>query len=249
MQDARIGRVGYVNFRDLGGHETSAGRVRTGRVFRSDSLAHLAEPDVEHLVGRLGVRTVVDLRGNREVEADPLDRLHDAGVRVHHVPLRDPADRSVRRVDWSTLTLVERYLTIIDTAGTRLLVAVALVADAATHPVVVQCTAGKDRTGLVAAITLGLLGVPDDAIVDDYTRTAAAIELLVERVQALSPPNAPAIDRGLLAADADTMRAAIAHLREGFGSLEGYARAHGFTDERLADLRDTLLEPHDDELS
>ena len=84
---------GIVNFRDLGGHATPDGPVRTGRVFRSDSLAHVDAADVEHLVEERGVRTVVDLRGATEVDAYPNHPMRDAGATIHHVPLIDPAKR------------------------------------------------------------------------------------------------------------------------------------------------------------
>ena len=94
---------GYVNFRDLGGHHTPDGPVRSGRVYRSDSLAHVNAADVEHLVDERGVRTVVDLRGVTEVDAYPNHPMREAGATIEHVPLIDPAKREESGFEWETI--------------------------------------------------------------------------------------------------------------------------------------------------
>jgi len=98
---------GLVNFRDLGGHPTRRGVTRSGRVFRSDSLAHAAPDDVVHLVEERGVHTVVDLRGSAEVDAFPNQPMADAGVTIHHVPLIDPEKREQSGLDWETMSLFD----------------------------------------------------------------------------------------------------------------------------------------------
>src|SRR5438270_6646136 len=167
--------TGYVNFRDLGGHVTPEGRVRTGLVYRSDSLAHVEPSDVEHLVDGRGITTVVDLRREHEVEASPLDVLERAGVRVVHVSLIDPAVPVLQTSDIVDGTLADRYVSILQASGPQFVSVLRMVADPGNHPVVFQCAAGKDRTGLVAAIILALLDVDDNTITADYAATASVV--------------------------------------------------------------------------
>jgi protein-tyrosine phosphatase len=234
--------VGYVNFRDLGGHSCSGGVVRSGRVFRSDSLAHVNPDDVDHLVEERRVRTVVDLRGVTEVDAYPNHPMRDAGVAIHHVPLIDPEKREQSGLEWETMTLVDLYRFILDSAGPQFVEVLQIIAEPANHPLVFHCAAGKDRAGLIAATVLSLLGVDDEEIVADYAATSAAIEALRERAtkRAHSTGRAPAAR--FMTAEAETMRELLAWLHAEHGGFEPYMLSHGFTEGELALLRESLIE-------
>jgi hypothetical protein len=231
----------YVNFRDLGGHTTPDGPVRHGRIFRSDSLAECDARDIEHLVTTHGVRTVVDLRREHEVRIAPMDGLRGAGVRIEHRSLIDPAVPPLATPDLVDSTLADRYRAILDTSGARFADVIRLVADPANHPLVFQCAAGKDRTGLVAAMVLQVLGVDDAAITADYARTAAVVDLLLARVAARMPPGREAPGPGIMSAEAATMQATLEWLREHHGGAERYLLAHGLAPEAVATLRAELL--------
>ena len=234
--------TGYVNFRDLGGHPTPTGTVRHGRVYRSDSLAHAAPHDVEHLVEERGVRTVVDLRGVAEVDAFPNQPMADAGVAIHHVPLIDPEQRERSGLQWATMTLVDLYRFILDSAGPQFVEVLQLIAEPANHPLVFHCAAGKDRAGLIAATVLGLLEVDNEEIVADYAETSAALEALKARsVRRAQGSGRPAAAR-FMTADAETMRDALAWLHAEHGGFVPYMLSHGFTDGELARLRTSLIE-------
>ena len=234
--------TGYVNFRDLGGHSTPTGVVRTGHVYRSDSLAHVEPSDVMHLVEDRGIKLVVDLRRGHEVEVAPLAALEAAGVRVVHESLIDPAVPPLQTNDIVDGTLADRYVSILDTSGDQFVSVLRLIADDANHPVVFQCAAGKDRTGLVAAMVLGLLGVDEEVIVADYAATAMVVDLLLARLHARAPDRDAPGPR-IMSAEADTMRFALHWLRETHGSIEAYTRTHGLTEAEVAALRDDLIEP------
>jgi protein-tyrosine phosphatase len=234
--------TGYVNFRDLGGHRTPDGHVRSGLVYRSDSLAHVDADDVEHLAEARGIATVVDLRREHEVETWPLAALEEAGIRVVHVSLIDPAVPPLQTTDIVEGTLADRYISILGTSGAQFANVLGMIADPANHPIVFQCAAGKDRTGLVAAMVLGLLGVDDDTITADYAATASVVDVLLARLSAHMPGREPPGPR-IMSAEAATMQSALDWMRATHGSVEGYARAYGLTDAQLARLHAALVEP------
>ncbi len=233
---------GIVNFRDLGGHATPDGPVRHGRVFRSDSLAHVNASDVEHLIEQRGVRTVVDLRGATEVDAYPNHPMRDAGATIHHVPLIDPAKREQSGFEWETMTLVDLYRFILMSAGPQFVEVMQVIAEPANHPVVFHCAAGKDRAGLIAATVLGLLRVDDEEIVADYAQTSAALDELRARAQRRAEGTGrPPADR-FMTADAETMREALAWLRAEHGGFEPYLLSHGLTAGEVELLRASLID-------
>jgi protein-tyrosine phosphatase len=233
---------GYVNFRDLGGHATPDGPVRSGRVYRSDSLAHVDAADVEHLVEERGVRTVVDLRGATEVDAYPNHPMREAGATVHHVPLIDPAKRESSGFEWETMTLVDLYRFILESAGTEFVEVLQIIAEPANHPLVFHCAAGKDRAGLVAATVLGLLRVDDEEIVADYAQTSAALEALKARASKRAEGTGrPPADR-FMTADAETMREVLGWLRAEHGGFEQYMLDHGLALGELELLRSSLID-------
>jgi len=230
-----------VNFRDLGGHTVPRGHVRYGRVFRSDSLAHCTSSDVQHLLDAHNIRTVIDLRRDHEVEQFPLDTLRASGMRVEHRSLIDPVIPALTTPDIVDGTLADRYVAILSTSGTQFASVLRLIADPDNQPVVFQCAVGKDRTGLVAAMLLELLGVDDAEITMDYARTAVVIDVLLARLTAGAPDREPPGPR-LMSAEASTMQAALDWLRATHGGAAGYLRAHDLTDAEITALRAALVD-------
>ena len=246
----RIGLVGPANFRDLGGYRAGSFRVRVGRVFRSDSLSRMTESDVRHVVDELGVATVVDLRAGHEVATYGHGPLGKEGVIVHHLPIADETrpervERPVDAPDPSTMSLDEIYLIMLDRYSERFVAVLRMLADEATHPIVFHCAAGKDRTGLVAALLLSLLGVDDETVATDYAISAEHIDELIDRhrAQAAAVGNTVEVTDALLAADAEVMMTMLEEMRRRYGSAEEYLQSHGLEAEAVAALRDSLLEP------
>jgi protein-tyrosine phosphatase len=245
----RVGLEGPANFRDLGGYRAGARRLKRGRVFRSDSLSRMTESDVRHVVDELGVVTVVDLRAGHEVEEYGHGPLGSEGVVVHHLPIADETrperiERPVDAIDPSSMTLDAIYLIMLDRYADRFVGVLRTLADATKHPIVFHCAAGKDRTGLVAALLLSLLGVDDETVAADYALSAEHIDELIDRhrAQAATAGRKVEVNDALLAADADVMRAVLAEVRERFGSAEAYLESHGLEPEAVAALRVSLLE-------
>ena len=245
----RVGLDGPANFRDLGGYRAGAHRLRRGRVFRSDSLSRMTESDVRHVVDELGVATVVDLRAGHEVETYGHGPLGDEGVRVHHLPIADETrpdriERPPDAPDPASMGLDTIYLLMLERYADRFVGVLRTLSDEAKHPIVFHCAAGKDRTGLVAALLLALLGVDDETIAADYALTAEHIDELVERhrAQATAEGNTVEVSDAHLAAEAEIMRTVLAGIRDRYGSAETYLRSHGLELDAIAALRASLLE-------
>ena len=179
--------AGAVNFRDLGGHRTPSGAVRSGRVFRSASLAYLDPEEAAQLAREAGIEVVLDLRSDQEVEERPLTTIEQAGVTVHRIPVLDGLHADAESFEWQDLTLVGLYQLMLERCADGFVAATRMVADSSHHPLVFQCAAGKDRTGVLAALVLATLGVDEESIVSDYTRTAEVIDVIRQRDAALRP--------------------------------------------------------------
>src|SRR5439155_9395235 len=165
------------NFRDLGGLVGVHGRaVRHGRLYRSDGLHRLAGDDLTDFA-ELGIRTVLDLRRPDELEAE--GRIVDSPDRTyHHVNFQSEVwpEADLTPEDMPRF-LADRYGEMADAAlngDVPVGYCLRLIADAQALPLVFHCAAGKDRTGVLAALTLSLLGVDDDDVAFDYARTAEA---------------------------------------------------------------------------
>ena len=229
------------NFRDIGGYAGLDGRtVGWGRLFRSDSLHRLDDTDREAFAA-LGVRTVVDLRRPHEVTRDGRVPEFD-GLAYHHIHPEHrewdevPYDEAVGLERW----LGERYLDLAETGVAGIGRALSVVADPEAAPVVVHCVAGKDRTGVVCALTLSLLGVRDEDIADDYALSTEASQRFSDWLRQ-QYPEAAATHRPYFTSPAGAMSVFLDGLRERHGSIEGYVRDAGLTDAQIAALREHLL--------
>jgi len=227
---------GTFNARDLGGLRTAAGLTRSGVVFRSDVPTDLGE-DGRALLGRIGLRTAIDLR-------EPIERNHrpaDFGnlpVTVVNQPvlgdLAVHADSTLEQVYWSLL----------ETRGVELTAAVAAVAADGSTPAVIFCSAGKDRTGLVSALLLGAVGVADEEIIADYHLTERNVQ---GEFRARLERHALAAGLGQqqlavkLGAPAELMRAVLEWLRSSYGGATGYLDEHGLGSDGLESLRRRLV--------
>jgi protein-tyrosine phosphatase len=190
---------GAFNFRDLGGYQSGrGGQLRWRRIFRSDNLSTLTDSDYKVLAD-LSIATVIDLRTKKEVEQGKI--RPSAAYSYHHLPMADvlPDTTDTR---WSSPEFVAaRYRDMLAEADGCMRAALSIAADPRSYPLVFHCAAGKDRTGIVAAIILSLTGVSREDIIADYMRTQPAMERMVASLIQGSPdrarhvePHLPAIN-------------------------------------------------------
>ena len=241
--ERRIPLSGPLNFRDLGGYDTVDGRrVRWRRLFRSDSLSPVTADDARLLTKELGLVAVVDLRTARELEREGRGGLADVALHYHHIPLIEEIKTDPDGL-WHR-SLHEVYTHLLDEAAAPIRDALSAVAsEVAEHPTVFHCTAGKDRTGIVAALVLALLGVSDEDIVADYVLTQDVMPEMIERFprRLLRSGDGPHYPSPVLRAEADTMRQTLAVLAEEYGSAGGWAERAALDPAVATKLRTALL--------
>ena len=235
---------GCVNFRDLGGYRTVDGRmVAWRRLFRADGLSKLTDADIV-LMADLGLATVIDLRTHDEAAqrgSFPVDRVPVSYVGL---PLTDVLPATEDLPDWGEAAYVAtRYGSMVSEGGPMLTSAIQALSTGTALPAVMHCSAGKDRTGVLSALILAFLGVPDETIVDDYALSAAAMGLLLERLKAEYPDAVEEVERyapAVLHVVPETMEQFLAELKVQYGTYELLAESLGVT-EAVAMLRTTVL--------
>jgi protein-tyrosine phosphatase len=240
---------GACNVRDLGGYPTSdGGRVRRGLVYRADSVHRLSEEDVLTLEA-LGITTVIDLRRDDEVARLGRGPVAAWASVVFHVPLPEgPAATEQRSSGPGGPADLEYLYQAYARHGAReLALVLGVLAGPRSLPALVHCYAGKDRTGVVAALLLSLLGVEEDLVVADYAasslvrdRFLTLVATDLERLAPAGPSLDPADPR--LDANPQTMRSFLRWLTEHYGGAEGYAQWAGVDAEKIAALRDRLVD-------
>ena len=227
-----------LNFRDLGVRVTADGaRIRTGLLYRSESVAYLSAADTSRLVDDLGLATVIDLRGEKEVARNGRGPLEHQPVRYVPVPITDVT----RGLD----NIATFYVEMLTRRGPEVAGLLRALLEPGALPAVVHCEAGCDRTGVVAAVVLGLVGVPDEAIVADYDLTEPSLAAMNARWKAnylaRGQPAEKWIDE-VWAEREQAMAETIAAVRERWGGWVGWADAHGFTEQEREQLRKLLVE-------
>ena len=239
---------GCVNVRDLGGLETASGsRTRHRAVVRADNVRRLSQAGWR--AARLhGVRRLVDLRFQGEERGEP---EAPETMEVVEVSLFGHFDKSTERefnrmvseTDDFPSAFAEGYVHMLETRSDQVAAAVAAVADAEPeHCVLVHCFAGKDRTGIVSALLLDLVDVPDDTIAADYAASEPNMEALFSRWLATAESESELeLRRRLTRAPVDTMHALLAWLDDSAGGAEGYLRSAGLDDEHFGRLRARLV--------
>ena len=238
------------NVRDLGGYATAdGGRTRWGAFVRADNLSRLTPVGQSALLD-YGVRTIIDLRRAFELTIDlnpfamPSDQTRE--LTYLNLPLGLGADcdgiLAVQAAEeGDDATLLELYRRVLDHYGRGIAHVMTAIAAAPAGAVLFHCHAGKDRTGMVAALLLALSGVPNATIAEDYALSQGYLQPLFE--QWLSQEPDPAKRERLaamLGAAPATMLGVLAHLDQRHGGAARYLRAAGVAEADLARLQQRI---------
>jgi protein-tyrosine phosphatase len=268
VYEPTLGLVNAANARDVGGYRTADGRlVRRGLLFRSNTLHRLTDDDVQTLAA-LNLACVIDFRHEEEIVLVGPDRLPTPPPgRLVSLPIFDPEHDVFRTVAAATkdgadpellamlrddhasggtaAAMAQLYRWFVAGSSAAFGEAVRLIA-AGSLPLLFHCTAGKDRTGWLAAVVLTALGVPREVVIEDYLRTNV---LNAETVRYLLSALAERIsDTSVLVpmfeARAAYIEAAFDEVDLRYGGMEPYLREGlQLDDDILGALRAALLEP------
>jgi protein-tyrosine phosphatase len=271
MTGGSLGLQNATNARDLGGLPTIDGRsVRRGVLYRANAFNRLTESDLD-AVGRLKLACLVDFRHPHEIEIVGVDRLPAPPPgRIVALPLsgpehdlfdtvgamfRGPADPKMLAM-WraehdrggtvAAMRHLYRWFVSADAAAEAFGRALRLIADPEALPLLFHCTAGKDRTGWLAALVLSILRVDRAVIIEDYLRTnelnAASTAYLLGRLE--EGIDKPEVILPLLQARVEYIDEAFAEVDRVYGGMDTYLTAGlGLDSDTLAALRTNLLTP------
>ena len=249
---------GAVNARDVGGLPTEEGRRIADRtLLRSDNLQGLTHADVKTLVGDFGLSTVVDLRSTHEVKAEGPGPLTAVGTvrHVHHSMLPERGEATDAAADTLFISREERiarfpgdpmcalYLGYLEDRPENVVGALRSIGES-PGAAIVHCAAGKDRTGVVIAMSLTVAGARRDAVIADYAASGNRIAAILERLRASSTYAGDLSKRP--DPDAHRPRAeTMAHFLEQVDELHGgvltWLADHGFGDDEAKALREKLV--------
>jgi protein-tyrosine phosphatase len=233
----RIDAPGVLNMRDLGGYPASGGVVRWRALFRSDAPHRLDAAGLAALAA-LDLRTVVDLRTHAEVEIAP-SPLHVLAARVAHISILGGDLQSL------PLELGAIYRHVVEKCGASIAAAIRVLCAGQPFPALVHCSAGKDRTGIVIAMILSVLGVPDEIIAADYALSGTYLDggqvPVIGQLQAATGLGAKETEE-LLGSPPQLILGALARARALGGTVDGYLVGHGVGPAHLTALRAALID-------
>jgi len=244
---------GTLNFRDLGGYPAADGRTTAwGQIYRADAVSLLTQ-DGWRSLSELGVKRIYDLRRQSERDASPTVEHGLAHEVVHlsigpafvEIPMLEFfAQRGVSAEPLDENYMAGMYRELLTDFSDVFAQLFTNLGDGHHRPAVFHCTAGKDRTGLAAALLLGTLGVDDELILDDYELTNTTRSNI--RIRELTPElekagiNVESV-RPYLSAPRSAMAQTLQWLAETHDGPEGFLRASGVSDGTIASLRAELL--------
>jgi protein-tyrosine phosphatase len=219
------------NFRDLGGIAARDGRkVKPGLLFRSGDFYSLSADDVDVLT-HLKLRTIVDLRAQREILHRPDKAIATVKELIHidiHDAARDSAERFMESGDAKGLEtiLIGDYVRMVDGHQADFNRFLHIIATTGHLPLVYHCAAGKDRTGLATVFLLNALGVDISEIWTDYMATNLYLAEFAERVVRKLTANGQngEILRPLLDVRREYLQAALDRIDEGYNGLDAFVR-------------------------
>lgn len=244
--DRHLPFEGCFNFRDIGGYASAdGGTVRWGRYYRAGRQDRMTQQDLAG-ARKLGIATQIDLRRPDEVRDQGRGPLPDMGAAYHNIAvIPEGGSDQLSRLVGDTGISGRRYLGYLDFGPEAWLRMFNIFAGATSHPIVLHCTAGKDRTGVSTAFLLSVLGVERAIIEADYALTnrdvARQADFVAEHV---GLPDG--MDRAALMHAAGVPEDAISDFLDGLEELCGgaveYLRSIGVTDTTMAAVRERFLE-------
>ncbi len=223
------------NTRDLGGLPTSDGKVvQWQKIYRSDDISFLSRNDIARFQ-QLGIQTVIDLRSDDELAKTGYQLNGQTGIAVHHLPLvTDLPIADITQELVSDLSLGDFYVQLLETSKPAIKQIFEVIASAEEQAVLFHCSAGKDRTGVIAALLLSLLHVDQGGIIANYEITYAFLKQN-SRLMDSSPY------RHLMYSKGEYMAHMLNHLTRHYKNAETYLADCGIENNTFTALRQRYL--------
>ena len=244
--DRHLPFSGCFNFRDIGGYPTESGqKVKWGLYFRAGRQDRMTAEDLERVKG-LSIATQIDLRKPEEIDDQGRGPLPDLGATYHNIAvIPDGGSDQLARLVGDTGISGARYLGYLEFGSATWLKMFELFANAAALPILIHCTAGKDRTGVSTAFLLSVLGVDRKIIEADYILTNRDVERQVDFVeQHIGLPEG--MNRSELMHAAGVPEEAMADFLDGleqkYGGALNYLSDIGITEAQMDQVRAAFLE-------
>lgn len=236
--------AGCFNIRDIGGHETATGRkIRSGSLVRADNLYRLTEAG-QAALREYGVTTIIDLRGRQELEEhpSPFAGSPNGSVRYHHLPFIEDTNEAAMEAMRAASSVDQTYRVMLEHFAPSVARIMTAIARAPEGVVLFHCHAGKDRTGLTAALLLALAGVPYETIVRDYALSDTNLEPLYREWAGEVPEDEIERMTQRYRTPAEAMALTLAYLDQEYGGAEGYLLRAGVSTEDIERLKERLLQ-------
>ena len=225
------------NVRDLGGYPGIGGRpVRFKRFLRAGTLAYLADWEIDFLMD-YGVRTVIDLRTPVEAAIEPNPLVKRNGVTCINVPLLTGDLSKYPYQHENPDALSDMYIHIFSTNSDMIATAVRQIANAKEGAILYNCSAGKDRTGVLSYILLALAGVSKEDIIANYQITETYYLPLFKKYA----PDFDQIPVHYLTSQARNMELTIEFIANKYGNIKEYLLAHNVSPEDISKINKRLL--------
>ena len=231
MATARVGRDlawdACVNVRDLGGLPAGRSRIARRRLVRSDTLTRLTSRGRQALQS-FGIRTVIDIRNESEILVQPDPFVDGDPIQLYHLPLQSDALRFFLPRCLAATTRYDLNVATLERCSRNLRAIMLAMANAPPGGIVLHCHSGRDRTGLVIALVLDLVGVPPMDILDDYEEISAEArkeyETDLDRLQDRDKARAL---RSWIATDRASLERTLEYVRNRHGSVRSWLEAIG----------------------
>ena len=226
------------NVRDLGGYETQTGfYTKSHKFIRSTNPSKLSDDEKEYLYD-YGIRMQVDLRSDFEVEQLPSQLTGYRDIEYYNVNLMQSKDLNVLPSEVTNYQdLAGFYIFMLEANKQQFKEVFELFYDHPYDAIMFNCSAGKDRTGVIAALLLDLAGCHDYDIVKDYSESYENNMAMIKQLEEMIPSE----DEKFLGSDPRVMMKFIAYLRENYGSTKGYLLNIGFSDEEIEEIKENFI--------